>query len=76
MTTALEALEKLRRTVDACYHDPKYRDKYPPFALVSFEDRPLYHNFIIKIIDDAVEEERRSTKERGGARATLKGVGK
>jgi hypothetical protein len=66
MTTALEALEKLRRTVDACYHDPKYREKYPPFHPISFEDRPRYHNFIIKIIDDAVEEERRPTEKRGG----------
>lgn len=60
MTDKVEVLEKLKRKIENAYYDrtSKNQKDYPPFKLTVFEDRPVYHRFIIKLIDEEIEEAR------------------
>lgn len=48
--TKEEAL-KLQRTIDDGYHN---RDDYPPFALMSWDDRNRYRKYVFKIIEEFI----------------------
>ena len=48
-----EAAKSIKRKIEAAYHE---RNDYPPFEIVSFHDRPIYHRYILKIIDEWAEE--------------------
>ena len=56
----LEALLKFKRKFEDAYFDrtTKNQKDYPPLAIVGFEDRPRYHNFILKLINESIEEEK------------------
>ena len=42
-------IEKIKQAIDNGYHD---RDDYPPFAIVSWDDRSRYKNYVYKIMDE------------------------
>ena len=44
-----EAAKSIRRKIEGAYND---RDDYPPYALTPFADRPLYHQYIIKLLEE------------------------
>lgn len=46
--------ERLKSTIAAGYI---VRDDYPPYAIVSFEDRNRYRDYIFRIIDEQTEPE-------------------
>lgn len=48
-----ETINDLRREIVNAYNT---RDDYPPFALTSFEDRPRYHKYILKLLDEMEKE--------------------
>ena len=52
----IDALEKLRTKIENAYFTrlTKGEKDYPPFKIVGFEDRPVYHHFIIKLIDEEI----------------------
>lgn len=43
----------IERAISGGYHA---RDDYPPFALVSFEDRPRYHQYITRVLADMTKD--------------------
>lgn len=51
----LETLEKVIRTINDAYHD---RDDYPPYKLMSFDDRAVYHLYILKLIEELIDFEK------------------
>lgn len=51
----LETLEKVKRKINDAYHD---RDDYPPYKIASFEDRAIYHQYILKLIDELIAYEK------------------
>lgn len=51
----LETLEKVIRTINGAYHD---RDDYPPYQLASFDDRAIYHQYILKLIEELIDFEK------------------
>lgn len=54
MSARVDAAKEILHRIETAYHQ---RKDYPPFALVSFEDRPRYHLFVVKIIKEYLEEE-------------------
>lgn len=54
----LELAKEIKHKVDMGYHN---RDDYPPFALVSWDDRNKYREYIFRIIDEVCNE-----KTKGG----------
>lgn len=55
----LEMLENVRRTIENAYHE---RVDYPPFRLISFDDRAVYHQYIIKLIYELIDFEKGESK--------------
>lgn len=55
----VETLEAIRTKIDQAYHA---RDDYPPFKPMSFEDRPTYHHYIVKLIQEEIDHEKGATK--------------
>ena len=58
MMNGKEALERLRRKIEGAYHErltegPK---DYPPYAIMSWDDRAIYHRFILKLLDETMRE--------------------
>ncbi|GAG44528.1 unnamed protein product [marine sediment metagenome] len=49
----IETLESIRRKIDGAYGS---RDDYPPLGLMSFDDRPCYHRYVIKLINEEIEK--------------------
>ena len=47
-----EAAESIRKMIEGAYHD---RKDYPPLARTSFEDRPRYYRYILKILAEWAE---------------------
>ena len=56
----LEALEKILRKIENAYFDrcTKNQKDYPPFKIDPFNDRAVYHQFIIKLIDEEIAYEK------------------
>lgn len=54
MSARLEALQKLRQKIEGAYHS---RDDYPPYKLLVWDDRAIYHHYILKLIDEEIEYE-------------------
>ena len=46
--TKLQA-DSLKNTIDSAYHR---RDDYPPYAVMSWDDRTRYRAYIFKLIDE------------------------
>lgn len=44
-----EQARYIERAISGGYHE---RNDYPPFAIVSFEDRPRYHQYIQRVLRD------------------------
>ena len=47
-----EEIEEIKRVIDSGYGN---RDDYPPYALMSWDDRNRYRKYIFKILDEFVE---------------------
>ena len=47
-----ELIENIKRDIDNGYHN---RNDYPPYALVSWDDRTRYREYIFKIMDEYVQ---------------------
>ena len=45
----VELIEKIKREIDEGYHS---RSDYPPYALVSWDDRNRYREYIFKVMDE------------------------
>lgn len=45
----VDLIEKIKREIDNGYHN---RDDYPPYALMSWDDRNRYRTYIYKIMDE------------------------
>jgi len=48
-----EAAKLIKAKIAGAYHE---RTDYPPFEIVSFRDRPVYHQYILKLIDEWAQE--------------------
>jgi len=48
-----EAAKSIKAKIETAYHT---RDDYPPFDVISFRDRPIYHRYILKLIDEWSQE--------------------
>ncbi len=46
--------EDLKGLIDRGYHD---RDDYPPYALISWDDRNRYRDYVFRIIDEKAESD-------------------
>ena len=53
-----KALALLRQKLQNAYYDrlTKGPKDYPPYALMSWDDRAKYHAFILKLIDETEKE--------------------
>lgn len=49
-----EEADKLKTAIDRGYNN---RPDYPPFAIVSWDDRKRYREYIFKIIDEFTDQE-------------------
>jgi hypothetical protein len=47
-------INKIKREIDDGYHR---RDDYPPYALVSWDDRNRYRQYVFKIMDEFAQGE-------------------
>jgi len=45
----LEQARYIERAISGGYHE---RNDYPPFKVVSFEDRPAYHAYVVRVLKD------------------------
>ncbi len=45
----VDLIKKIQREIDGGYHD---RKDYPPFALMSWDDRSRYRGYVFKIMDE------------------------
>ncbi len=45
----VDLIEKIKREIDDGYHN---RQDYPPYALVSWDDRSCYRRYVYKIMDE------------------------
>lgn len=50
----VELIEKIKKEIDYGYH---LRDDYPPYALVSWDDRTRFHEYVYKILDEFAQGE-------------------
>ena len=50
----VDLIDKIKKEVDNGYHD---RDDYPPYALVSWDDRNRYRKYVFKIMDEFAQGE-------------------
>ena len=48
-----EIIKKLIKKINGAYHD---RDDYPPYTTDPFSDRAKYHAYIIKILEEELDE--------------------
>jgi hypothetical protein len=48
-----EAKESIRKKIEGAYHE---RKDYPPYALMSWDDRARYHQYIMKLIEEWANE--------------------
>jgi len=48
-----EAVASIRRKIENAYSD---RNDYPPFALMAWDDRSRYHQFILKLLEEWANE--------------------
>jgi len=52
-TPRSNTIQEIRQKIVNAYNE---RDDYPPFALTVFEDRPRYHRYILKLLDEMEKE--------------------
>lgn len=50
----VDLIEKIKREIDFGYNG---RDDYPPFALVAWDDRARYREYVFKIMDEFAQGE-------------------
>jgi hypothetical protein len=48
-----EAFDSIRRKLESAYHT---RNDYPPYKLASWDDRAEYHRYVMKLLEEWVEE--------------------
>ena len=48
-----EAVDSIRRKIESAYMT---RKDYPPFKIMSFEDRPVYHRYIMMLLEEWAQE--------------------
>ncbi len=58
----INTLEEVRKKIEGAYHD---RDDYPPFEIASFKDRPVYHRYLLKIIQELIDSSSNENKNEG-----------
>ena len=46
-----EAVDSIKRKINGAYSD---RQDYPPFVIMSYDDRARYHAYILKLLDEWV----------------------
>lgn len=56
----VKALENFKRKFNNAYHDRSIKNQkdYPPLSLTPWEDRAKYHQFVLKLLDESIEEEK------------------
>jgi len=47
-------IEKIKREIESAY---QCRRDYPPYALMPWDDRNRYHDYIFKILDEFIKAE-------------------
>lgn len=50
----VDLIDKIKKEIDDGYH---CREDYPPFALVSWDDRSRYREYVFKIMDEFAQGE-------------------
>lgn len=57
----LSALMEFRRKIDGAYHErlTKGPRDYPPLKVLGFQDRPVYDQFIMKLLEEVEEKYKR-----------------